>query len=85
MVAQNMLRVCVGNRTFFTQIFLIETALDLNECLIQIRLTIVLSTREPINELPSNISTMQYTFFYKQNNRTQVVRKGILIPRYILY
>ena len=54
MVAQNLLRICLGKQVLLKYV----SAHDLNKCLDQIKLPILPYTCVPFSELPSKISTM---------------------------
>ena len=61
MVSQNTLRTC---GRLFRNKFRLLTAVDLNECLKQIKLQISHHAYAPISELLSNMSTMSYIAVY---------------------
>ena len=58
MVPQKTLRTCEENRSYFIFYLNLETSVELNKCLKQIKLPIELYTCALFSELPSNISTM---------------------------
>ena len=61
MVTQNTLRTCLVRKIYSEDKFEFSTALDLNKCLQQIKLPILLYMGASISKLPANIITMKKT------------------------
>ena len=59
MVTQKTLRTCIERNIYYE--FEFSTALDLNKCLQQIKLPILLYMGASISKLPANIITMKKT------------------------
>ena len=57
------LRICLWRKTFSDYFLHMVTAMDLNKCLKQIKLPVLLNSCVPISELPSNIRRMVPTLY----------------------